>query len=168
MNFSPEIVHYHNRRNDITIASRANVFCFKVCGQKTFIMIRLHPLYSWFARSRMFSRLFRLCNSAAWPLFTSDGEFDRAIIIYRYRIYVYKMGETYEVFRLPNTRVIMPGAQAVTKNGHMYIGAYCSNKSRQEPVCIYRSTDKGDTWDIVHQFPSNTVKHIHSIRWDPL
>lgn len=115
----------------------------------------------------MFSRLFRLCNSAAWPLFTSDGEFDRAIIIYRYRIYVYKMGETYEVFRLPNTRVIMPGAQAVTKNGHMYIGAYCSNKSRQEPVCIYRSTDKGDTWDIVHQFPSNTVKHIHSIRWDP-
>ena len=166
MNFDSEIIHYHNQHDGVTISSQANVFCFRLFEHETLVHIPMGLTLSFFAKFRIFRRLFRLCNSSAWPLFNSDGVFDRAIIIYKYRIYVYKDGNVSEVFRLANTRVIMPGSHAITKSGHIYFGDYCSNRSRQEPVCIYRSTDRGDTWSIAHQFPIGSIKHIHSINWD--
>ena len=59
-----------------------------------------------------------------------------------------------------------PLTLAVGRDDHLYWGEYFANPHRDE-VHIYGSRDRGDTWDIVHTFPKDHVKHVHTVTWDP-
>ncbi len=50
-------------------------------------------------------------------------------------------------------------------DNYTYFGEYLPNKERDE-VYIYRTSD-GFDWERVHEFPENSIKHIHVIQEDP-
>jgi len=59
-----------------------------------------------------------------------------------------------------------PLALAVTPDGAVYWGEYFSNP-RRDPVHVYGSLDGGRTWEVVYTFPAGSIRHIHSITYDP-
>ncbi len=54
---------------------------------------------------------------------------------------------------------------AVTPDDHIFWGEYFDNRARDE-VHIYVSTDRGASWDVVHTFPRDAVRHVHNIVYD--
>lgn len=62
-----------------------------------------------------------------------------------------------------------PGHQGVcvTPDGTIFFGEYTLNPKRDHDTHLYRSTDGGQSFQIVHTFKMNEVRHIHFIKWDP-
>ena len=62
-----------------------------------------------------------------------------------------------------------PGHQGVcvTPNGTIFFGEYTLNPNRDHDTHLYRSTDGGESFQIVHTFDKKLVRHIHFIKWDP-
>ena len=59
-----------------------------------------------------------------------------------------------------------PLALAVTPGGAIYWGEYFNNAAREE-VHVYGSVDGGYTWDAVYTFPAGSIRHVHSLTYDP-
>ena len=59
-----------------------------------------------------------------------------------------------------------PLAMASTPQGAIYWGEYFSNPGRDE-VHVYGSEDAGRSWDVVYTFPAGSIRHVHSITYDP-
>jgi len=53
-----------------------------------------------------------------------------------------------------------------TTAGDIYFGDYFNNPERGV-VNIYHSQDQGETYHIIYSFPSNTIRHIHGLFYDP-
>ena len=62
-----------------------------------------------------------------------------------------------------------PGHQGVcvTPDGTVFFGEYTLNPRRDHDTHLYRSTDGGKTFRIIHTFSKDEVRHIHFIKWDP-
>ncbi len=73
-------------------------------------------------------------------------------------------GEFRATFRIP--RGTRPLSLAATPDGHVFWGEYFDNPAR-EAVHIYGSGDGGHTWRIRYTFPPKSIRHIHSITYDP-
>ena len=67
-------------------------------------------------------------------------------------------------FRIP--RGTRPMALAATPYGHVFWGEYYDNPQR-DAVHIYGSSDGGRSWQIVHTFPPGSIRHVHSVTYDP-
>jgi hypothetical protein len=52
------------------------------------------------------------------------------------------------------------------KAGNIYYGEYCYNPLRNE-MRIFKSSDNGNTWNVVYIFPQGAVNHIHGLFADP-
>lgn len=50
--------------------------------------------------------------------------------------------------------------------GAIYFGEYTTEPGTH-PVCIWKSGDQGRTWDEAFEFPAGTVRHIHTVQFDP-
>lgn len=59
-----------------------------------------------------------------------------------------------------------PLGLAVTPSGAAFWGEYFGNAERAE-VHVYGSFDGGDSWYVVHTFPRGSVRHVHTIVYDP-
>lgn len=59
-----------------------------------------------------------------------------------------------------------PLALEVTPKGNVYWGEYFGNPQR-EPVHVYGSHDSGRTWEVVYTFPASSIRHVHTITYDP-
>ena len=59
-----------------------------------------------------------------------------------------------------------PLALASTPQGTVYWGEYFSNPDRDQ-VHVYGSSDGGRSWDVAHTFPRGSIRHVHSITYDP-
>lgn len=59
-----------------------------------------------------------------------------------------------------------PLTLAATPQGSIYWGEYFDNRDHAA-VHVYGSQDAGHTWDVVYTFPAGTIRHIHSITYDP-
>jgi hypothetical protein len=59
-----------------------------------------------------------------------------------------------------------PLTLATTPGGAIFWGEYFSNAERDE-VHVYGSRDGGRTWDVVYTFAAGTIRHVHSITYDP-
>ncbi|MFQ5889831.1 MAG: hypothetical protein ACE5JR_07235 [Gemmatimonadota bacterium] len=59
-----------------------------------------------------------------------------------------------------------PLSLAVTPAGEIFWGEYFSNRGR-EPVHVYGSSNGGRSWRAVHTFRAGTIRHVHSISYDP-
>jgi len=67
-------------------------------------------------------------------------------------------------FRVP--RGARPLALAATPSGHVFWGEYFDNP-RRDAVHLYGSADSGRSWQIVYSFPPGSIRHVHSITYDP-
>ena len=45
----------------------------------------------------------------------------------------------------------------------VFYGEYCSNPNR-EPICVYKSSDFGITWDVCYEFSG--IRHVHGVFFD--
>jgi len=68
------------------------------------------------------------------------------------------------VYRVP--RGTRPLAITATPSGRLYWGEYFDNPGR-EAVHVYGSADAGASWEVVYTFPPGTIRHVHSITYDP-
>ena len=59
-----------------------------------------------------------------------------------------------------------PLALTVTPEGAIYWGEYFNNPDRDE-VHVYGSLDGGRSWEVVYTFPEGSIRHVHSITYDP-
>ena len=62
-----------------------------------------------------------------------------------------------------------PGHQGVclTLDGTIFFGEYTLNPKRDRDSYLYRSIDGGKTFQVVHMFPRDKVRHIHFVKYDP-
>jgi hypothetical protein len=50
--------------------------------------------------------------------------------------------------------------------GAIYFGEYTTEPGAH-PVCVWKSADEGRTWQKTFEFPAGTVRHIHTVQFDP-
>lgn len=67
-------------------------------------------------------------------------------------------------FSIP--RGTRPLSLASTPDGQVFWGEYFNNPER-DAVHIYGSEDGGKTWQIRYTFPPKSIRHIHSVTYDP-
>lgn len=51
-------------------------------------------------------------------------------------------------------------------DGAIYFGEYTTEPG-EHPIAIWKSADEGRTWRQAFEFPSGTVRHIHTVQCDP-
>lgn len=61
-----------------------------------------------------------------------------------------------------------PGLKGICIDGDdfIYYGEYSANRKRENPVAVFRSTNNGNSFEIISEFASGEVRHIHFIQWD--
>lgn len=74
-------------------------------------------------------------------------------------------------FRLSNYgigkgRGIISNGLLNTDNNSLFFGEYFRNDNRT-PVRIYKSENRGRSWEIAFEFKPGSIKHIHSLQKDP-
>jgi hypothetical protein len=50
--------------------------------------------------------------------------------------------------------------------GAIYFGEYTTEPGAH-PVCVWKSIDEGKSWHQAFEFPAGTVRHIHTVQFDP-
>lgn len=65
-------------------------------------------------------------------------------------------------------RGVLPHGIARDGDGSIYYGEYTTLLSTSHDVRLYRSVDQGQTWQVAFVFKPGEVRHIHTVRWDPI
>jgi hypothetical protein len=79
-----------------------------------------------------------------------------------------------EIERTHSLRYFGPGkgrglmAFGVTRDSHgaIYYGEYTTEPGTH-PISIWKSSDEGRSWQEAFEFPAGTVRHIHTVQFDP-
>lgn len=112
---------------------------------------------------RLTRRLFRTdkCN-----VFVINELELKLLIIRRGSVYTFSKEKGLKFnFKLRNCRNIMHIDLCRLPNGDLFFGEYGSNNDRKK-VPIYGSFDGAENWKIVYEFPKNSIKHIHNVKYD--
>jgi hypothetical protein len=123
---------------------------------------RFNPIW-WRRISSSVGLTYRLCRDGFHALATlSTGGLVAAVP----RAIVTSAGEG-EEFKITHriSRGTRPLNIAVTGDDSVFWGEYFDNAERAE-VHIYGSRDRGETWEVVHTFPRNAVRHVHNVVYD--
>ena len=106
---------------------------------------------------------YRLCRDGFHALATlSTG--DLVAVAPKCIVTLPKDGKAFEITHHV-TRGTRPLNIAVTKEDWLFWGEYFDNAGKDE-VHIYGSHDRGLTWQVVHTFPRNGVRHVHNVVYD--
>jgi len=89
------------------------------------------------------------------------------LILYQGVLYFFDLSDCSirQVGRMLHCRNALYNSIAVTANG-IYLGEYGANPDRSA-VPIWCSRDGGRTWNIIHEFPKGSIKHVHGVYVDP-
>ena len=82
--------------------------------------------------------------------------------------YIWRSTDNGNTFEKVHQTKYFPLLQGWTeKNGEVYYGEYiCPNTGRKE-VHLWKSIDDGKSWFVVYTFPAGSIRHIHSVEYDP-
>ncbi|WP_298515387.1 hypothetical protein [uncultured Kordia sp.] len=156
---SSEVVHYYSG-NDI-ITSKFNKVKVKYNNYNCTVKLPSGLVENVFGLFRLSRRALRLdkCN-----VFTS-GKF--LVLIRKYKVYSYNLetNELKETLTLKNCRNILHQSLCTNKQGELFFGEYGNNGDRK-PVNVYKSTDNGQSWEVIYQFKAGEIKHIHGCYYD--
>jgi hypothetical protein len=155
-----EVFHYHS--NSISILSRNNIVDVRygVGNVKIKLPITIFDIFSF---SRLLRRLLRIdkCN-----VFLVIEKPLVLVIIRRGIVYHYDENNgLIKTLILKNCRNILHVDLCRLPNGSLAFGEYGSN-NRRTVVPIYLSKDNGLSWFVPYEFPKNSIKHIHVIKYD--
>ncbi|AZJ35037.1 hypothetical protein D6T69_05675 [Tenacibaculum singaporense] len=155
-----EIVHYYSEGN--IIKSKFNKVDVVYNNFKCKISLPIKIYERFFGLFRLTRRALRLdkCN-----VFPSE---DKLVIIRQGKVYSYDLNtNTLKLtLQLVNCRNILHQSMCRTKEGNLFFGEYGNNGDRK-PVNIYKSSNNGISWELIYQFKSGEVKHIHGCYYDP-
>ena len=123
---------------------------------------RFNPIW-WRRLSSSVALTYRLCRDGFHALATLSGgglvaAIPGGIVTLPSNGHEFKM--THQISR--GTR---PLNIAVTRDDWVFWGEYFDNAERDE-VHIYGSRDRGETWEVVHTFPKQGVRHVHNVVYD--
>ena len=155
-----EIFHYVSKNT--SIFSKKNIVYVSNFNENSVINLPFN-FFDIFSFSRILRRLFRLdkCN-----VFLINTKPLNLIIIRWGEVFLYnKEVGLLKTLTLKNCRNIMHVDLCRLPNGDLCFGEYGSNNNRIS-VPIYKSKDNGFTWDIAYEFPENSIKHIHIVKYD--
>ena len=54
----------------------------------------------------------------------------------------------------------------ITPDGTIFLAEYLMNTKRDHSVRLYRSTDNGENFRVVKEWPIGDVRHLHFVKWD--
>ena len=54
----------------------------------------------------------------------------------------------------------------VTPDGTIFFAEYLLNTNRDHPVRLFRSTDNGESFQVVREWPAGDIRHLHFVKWD--
>lgn len=155
-----EIVHYQS--DDGLITSKFNKINVKYKNFNCNIKLSSGFVDNVFGLFRLSRRALRLdkCN-----VFVSENFL---IIIRKYKVYSYNLNtnELKHTLTLKNCRNILHQSLCANKQGELFFGEYGNNGERK-PVNVYKSSDNGQSWNIIYQFKSKEIKHVHGCYYDP-
>lgn len=155
-----EVVHYFS--GDDIITSKFNKVSVTYNGYQCTVKLPTSFIDSIFGLVRLSRRALRLdkCN-----VFVS-GHF--LILIRKYKVYSYnlKTNELKETLTLLNCRNILHQSMGQNKAGELFFGEYGNNGERK-PVNVYKSSDNGQSWEVIYQFEAGEIKHVHGCYYDP-
>ena len=158
-----DIVHYYDSSTGDVVRSKGNRFEVRWRSERFSFTV---PLRAWKRLSlpfRLGRRLLRTDKSSAVPNRAGDG----LVVLYdgAMMFFDFKDRSLRRTGKLANSRNALHCSIAVTEHG-IYVGEYGANPQRR-PVPIWRSTDDGRSWQVVHRFPAKSIKHIHGVYHDP-
>lgn len=158
-----EIAHYYDSSTGDLIASTGNDFRIVLKGKKYHFTVPLGREFFLLSRFRIARRALRLDKSNAVFNHKKNG----VVVLYRGRILFYDLSldKITVVGHLKQCRNVLHCGIAVTKDG-IFFGEYGTNNERNS-VPVWRSIDDGISWDIVHEFPAGSIRHIHGVYADP-
>lgn len=155
-----EIIHYLS--NYDIISSKFNKVKVKYKSYDINLSLPIDAIESFFGLFRLSRRALRLdkCN-----VFVAD---EKLIIIRRGKVYSYDLEnqELIETLQLKNCRNILHQSLCQNSEGDLFFGEYGNNGDRKS-VNIYKSSDKGLSWEVIYQFKAGEIKHIHGCYYDP-
>lgn len=155
-----EILHYVSKAT--VIASKKNTVYIQSDNKKLSIKLPF-KFFDIFSFSRILRRFFRLdkCN-----VFVVETKPLKLVILRWKEVFVYNCDSGLKkTLDLKNCRNIMHVDLCRLPSGDLCFGEYGSNNKRTT-VPIYKSKDSGFTWEIAYQFPENSIKHIHIVKYD--
>jgi len=155
-----EIVHYTSE--ELQVFSRCNIVYLNTSNGLSHIKLP-RVFLDCFSFLRILRRFFRLdkCN-----VFVVGFNPIQLVIIRQSYVYYYSEAlGLKKTLRLKNCRNILHVDLCRTKDGEMAFGEYGANDNRG-PVPIYKSIDHGLNWKVCYEFPSNSIKHIHNLKYD--
>ncbi|MDA7855142.1 hypothetical protein N9A68_05615 [Cyclobacteriaceae bacterium] len=157
---NPEILHYTS--NNLKIYSKSCSIYIETLQALTRIKLP-KSIYDLFSFSRILRRLLRIdkCNVFLIKVNPIELIIIRRGIVYKYQI----ISGLIKTLELKNCRNILHVDLCRLPNGDLVFGEYGSNNDRKS-VPIYLSKDSGLSWDIIYEFPENSIKHIHVIKYD--
>jgi hypothetical protein len=162
-----EIVHYYDTKSRLKIYSEGRTFGIEYKDDTYSFKISLSIILTVLSGFRLTRRLFRLDKSNAYPLFDIDNNLESIVFIYQSKVYLWTKQVIKETYTLEGCRNVMHQAIAECGDGFLYFGEYGSNQTRAS-VPVYRSIDRGLSWQVIYRFKAGSIKHIHAIQWDPV
>jgi hypothetical protein len=155
-----EIAHYVSK--NISIFSKKYIVAINFNSKELTIKLP-RTFFDIFSFSRILRRFFRLdkCN-----VYLLDDQDLKLVLIRFGKVYYYDLNVgLIETLSLKNCRNILHVDIGRLPNGDICFGEYGSNNKRSN-VPIYRSKNNGLNWEVVFEFPNNSIKHIHVIKYD--
>lgn len=155
-----EIIHYvgnkievYSHHNRITVTNSTNTQVIKLPWT-------VQDMFSFPLRI-----LRRFLRTDKMNVYVINEEPLELLIFRQAKVFRYSRKNLEVVLGLKNCRNILHVDLARLPDGRIYFGEYGANVRRKK-VPIYCSRDGGRTWNIVYEFPENSIKHVHCVAYD--
>jgi len=159
-----EIIHFFDSRDGNFIESRGPHFKIHLQGRTHRIRLPLNAALRCVSPFRFSRRFLRIDKANAVMV---DGG-NAVIFLYMGGIYRWspEMPAPQRTGTLRQCRNVLHQSIAVVGGTEIFFGEYGANSKRQ-PVPVWASRDAGRSWNVVHEFPAGTIKHVHGVYHDP-
>jgi hypothetical protein len=111
-------------------------------------------------RFRLPARLFRLGIRSLRKL--GSGTF---LVIADRRIFRLSNGQVEAIYSFPRGFGPLREGWCEDDKGNVYLGEYFINSKCRHPVRLLKSTDDGQTWEVIRSW--HHIQHIHFVQYDP-
>jgi len=155
------LVHHVDAQNTVWATKKRNILCRRDGAWQRLASFPFSSPRDFFGWNRLASRAARAdqCN----VFVNSKG---RVLGIRANRVYsLEESGELCELFAIAGDCVLRRGI-CEDPQGWTYFGEYSRNTQRA-PVRIWRLSPDLDSYELAHEFPSGSIRHVHCVLRDP-
>jgi hypothetical protein len=155
-----EICHYDSP--EIQITSLSNTIYVRTNNNEYTVKLPDRFWKRFLGNFRLARRVLRLDKCNVVPV--EDG----LVLIRQGEVYHYHSDSKIlkRTLLLKNCRNVLHQSIAVIHQKELFFGEYGNNAPRKE-VPVYKSSDCGNSWKTIFEFPPGKIKHVHGCFYDP-